>query len=201
MRKNEGGWTLIEILVVITIIATLAGLVSLTAIHSTEKKNQVVCMQHVADLVRMLESDPRYPDRDGPAFILGLVAKGHIQGRDALENLFCPGDPQESLARAGGEKAYEGLDPKKPGAWGNLTSYAGRAQKEPACTAIKGPRQVVLVADDSEDHHNQRGIVVGLTGGTAKFRDKVDDYDVARDTALVVGSGSAVEELKCLRAD
>ena len=199
MRTNESGWPLIEILVVITIIATLAGLVSLTVIRSQDKSNEVVCTQHVADLVRLLEADARYPARDGPALLMDLVAKGHIQGRDALENLFCPGDARESYDRAGGEQAYAGLDPNRPGDWGHLTSYAGRAQRDAKCATVKGAGQVVLVADDSDDHHNGRGVVVGLTGGTAKFRDKVDAYGVDKDAELVVGETSVVEELKCLR--
>ena len=60
---------------------------------------------------------------------------------------------------------------------------------------------VVIVADDSEDHHNGKGICVGLTGGVAKWRDKVDDWGLDIDTPVDVGEFSDIEELTCLRAD
>jgi hypothetical protein len=59
----------------------------------------------------------------------------------------------------------------------------------------------VLICDDSEDHHGGKGIVVGLSDGTAKWRGKVDFYGLDEETPLPVGAGSPVEELVCLRAE
>jgi len=201
--QRTRAFTLIEILVVLTIIATLAGMISALVISARQKSNRTECLHNVRQLVGMLETTgaSRYPKLAGPALILSLVQRGEIQGRDQLDLLFCPGDPHESLRDAGGEAAYEGLR-AETGGLAHLTSYAARAMTDPACIVSKSPsRSVVLIADDSEDHHDGKGIVVGLTGGVAKFRDKVDDYGLARDTPLAVGSESDREELRCLRAD
>jgi len=59
----------------------------------------------------------------------------------------------------------------------------------------------VMVCDDSEDHHDHKGFVVGLTNGSVQFREKLDFYKMSIDTVLEIGQGSAADELKCMRAD
>ena len=201
--QRRKGFTLIEVLVVITIIATIAGLVTLLIPRARAKTNQVVCQRQVKELVGLLESadDSRYPNRSGPNLILWLVARGRIAGRDALANLFCPGDMEESLDDVGVE-GYDQLDLGKRGEYGALTSYAARNQRDKRDRAVKGSMPpVVLVADDSEDHHQNRGVVVGLTGGIARWRDKLDDYQLDRAEPLTVGEGSSIPELACLRRE
>lgn len=200
MSREQRGFTLIEILVVITIIAALAGLVVPLVLEAQRKQVQAVCTDHVRQIVGLLESAERYPTASGANLVLYLVQKGQIEGRDMLEVLFCPGDHREGLESAGGEQAYRDLDLARQ-EYGHLTSYAGRDQSRPELRAARGAGAVVLIADDSEDHHYGRGVVVGLTGGVAKWRDKVDDYHMKKDTELVVGPGSAQPELACLRAD
>ena len=200
MNKGHGGFTLIEILVVLTIIATLAGMVSLLVVNAQRKRIQMECTRNVQQLVGLLESGERYPAASGANLILYLVHKGAVQGRDELEVLFCPGDERETLRDAGGEAAYKDVDLDRQ-EYGHLTSYAGRDQSRPEIRARKGARSVVLIADDSQDHHFDQGIVVGLSGGVAKWRDKVDDYEIRSDAELLVGPGSSQPELACLRAD
>lgn len=204
MRVRRCGFTLIEILVVMAIIAAIAGLVTVSISKANRKAAIVQCVSNVRDLASLLESaqDGRYPEYDGASLVLYLVSKGDLQGPDALEKLFCPGDLEESLDRAGGEAAYVGLDPARTGEYGGLTSYAGRRQRDRACRASKNnPRPTVLLCDDSEDHHQHMGIVVGLTSGAAKFRDKFNDYKLGREDAILIGEGSNVDELTCLQAD
>jgi len=203
MKRRQAGFTLIEVLVVLTIIATLAGMVVVIIGPSQRKSIQFECINNVSGIVRMIEAGAgsRYPDAAGADFVLYIVQKGEIAGPDNLKVLFCPGDHQESLALAGGEAAYADLGPGT-GDHGHLTSYAGRNQGDRMCRASRGsPRAQVLIADDSEDHHFNLGIVVGLTGGSARFRDKVDDYQMDLTRPLEVGPASAVDELKCLQAE
>lgn len=203
MRQREAGMTLIEILVVITIIATIAGMATVLISRGNEERDKFACIQHVNQLVGLLESTPgRYPEFDGPNLLLYFVKKGNIAGEDGLETFFCPGDLDESLKQAGGVEAYRNLDLSLKGEYGHLTSYAARAMTDRNCRVPRGtPIPTVLLADDSEDHHNGKGIVVGLSGGAAKFRDKVDNYDMDRETPLWVGEESPIEELVCLRAE
>ena len=203
MSRKEAGMTLIEILVVIAILATIMGTVALLIGPSTRQGDKLSCIRNVGNLVGLIETGGRgrYPESAGANFVLYVAQKGEIAGRDNLETLFCPGDQQESFTLTGGEEAYEDLDLKSYDN-GHLTSYAGRAQNDKKCRVSRGgPRAHVLIADDSEDHHHGFGFVVGLTGGTAKFRDKVDYYELALDQPIEVGEGSAVEELRCLRAE
>ena len=201
---RERGFTLIEILVVITIIGVLAGMVTLLIGPSRFMATKTECQNNVRGITGLLEvaHPSRYPSHSGPDLILYLVTTGSVVGQDQLEALFCPGDMNESFEDAGGEQAYADLDLAKSGSRGHLTSYAGRDQETVEHRAKKGAgRTMVLLADDSEDHHDGKGIVVGLTGGIAKWRDKVDRYKMSIDDPLEVGPNSTVEELKALIAE
>ena len=205
LNGKQRGFTLIEILVVVTIIGVLAGLVVVLIPRGQFEAKKVDCINNIRNIVSSLELEGgnKYPKHTGPNLILYLVNKGVLQGEEAIKLLFCPGDEKEDLKTAGGVKAYDDVELKKKGEWGGLTSYAGRDQQDANCAARKGgSKPVVLVCDDSEDHHEEKGLVVGLTGGSTQWRDKFDDYNEMRqDTPLVIGVGSSVEELKCLRAE
>jgi hypothetical protein len=170
--------------------------------RSAFEAKKIECMSNVRNIVGLLEFGAKYPAMSGPNFILYLVKKGEIEGADRLNLLFCPGDERESLAKAGGVEAYYDLDLSRRGEYGHMTSYAGRDQLNKLHAAKKGSsRTFVIVCDDSEDHHDGRGFVVGLNGGAAKWRDKVDDWNLPRGTHVEVGEESVVEELRCLRSE
>jgi hypothetical protein len=206
------GFGKVEVLSVVGIMAVLAALV-IVLMPEGERPEETstspvafaaakkTCMNNVRNIVGLLEFSPRYPEKCGPTLILYFVKKGEIQGRH-LPLLFCPGDVNESLPKVGGADAYKDLDLGKRGEYGHLTSYAGRDQLDKENAAHKGgSRACVLVCDDSEDHHDGRGFVVGITGGHAKWRDKVDAWKLPRDTHVKVGEDSVVEELRCLRSE
>ncbi|NJN14217.1 MAG: type II secretion system protein [Planctomycetes bacterium] len=198
MPRREEAFTLIELLVVITILGVLASLV-LPLVHAGRREqNKIQCIHRVRNLVGLLEQGERYPGEGGPALLLYLVKKSELRGEDELHSLFCPGDMHESLEGAGGLAAYSDLDLGRKGELGHLTSYAGRDQTRTDCRVVRGGPGAVLLADDSEDHHEGRGYVVGLTGGSITFRDKVDQWKLDRTTAVAPGEGSVVEELRCL---
>jgi len=146
----------------------------------------------VSELVRLLEvhGGNRYPNKDGAQFVLEVVKTG-LFDEHTLELLFCPGDLQEDAEGAGGPEAYQNLGSEPVG---HLSSYAGRRQTEPSCMASKTGPKKILICDDSFDHHHQEGIVVGIAGGTAKFREIEGDV-------LQLGVGSSDSELRCLSAE
>ena len=204
MRTRGLGFALVELLVLIVI---LVALVALVIVVSTQVESiphlETECMSNVRGLVSLLESVPRdaRPELDGANLILYLVKQEDLNREALLQVLFCPGDEKESLKQAGGPEAYERLD-LSVRSNGHLTSYAGRRMRDPACTVRRASgKAVVLIADDSEDHHRGTGMVVGLSGGVTKWRDKVEDYRLRPSTKLVVGPESVVEELRCLSAD
>ena len=203
MDGKQKGFTLIEILVVVTIIGVLAGLVVVLIPKGQFEAQKAECMNNVRQMVGVLEPmGTSYPKFSGPNLILYLVKKGEFQGEDNIKLLFCPADETDSFEGAGGLDAFKDLDLKKRGEYDHLTSYAGRDQLNAACAAKKGSaKSVVLICDDSEDHHDGKGFIVGLTGGAVKWRDKVDDWGMDIDASVQIGEGSSVAELECLRAD
>ena len=166
------------------------------------ERARVECMTHVRGIVSLLNFTGTlgYPQHSGTSLLLYLVKKGDIDGEKNLAVLFCPGDVNESLGLAGGEEAYRSLDFALRGDYGHLTSYAGRdiLKKGPS---VKGRRTVVLICDDSEDHHDGKGMVVGLSNGAVKWRDKVENYELSPDQKIEVGEGTKVPELECLLAE
>jgi hypothetical protein len=167
--------------------------------------HKVECLNNAKNLAGMLEATAAgrdYPKLRGPNLVLYFAAKGFLETEDHFSLLFCPGDEKESLAAAGGPEAYADIDLKKQGEYGHLTSYAGRDQLDEEHAAHTGSaKTVILLCDDSEDHHDGKGFVVGLAGGAARWRDKVDTWGLDPATKVVVGEGSVVEELRCLHAE
>lgn len=205
MHAKQKGFTLIEILVVVTIIGVLAGLVVVLIPRGQREQVKIQCTNNVRGITNLLTvaKGGALPSHGGADLVLYLVLKNEISAKDedALKTLFCPGDETETYDKAGGREAYSKLDLNRPGVSGHLTSYAGRDQLRAGCAAKLGGEAVVLVCDDSDDHHFKLGYVVGLSNGSTKFRDKVDDWKISVETTVAVGEESVVEELKCLKAD
>lgn len=202
MNGKQKGFTLIEILVVVTIIGVLAGLV-VVLIPKTQEKQQIMeCQNNQRQICAMLVADDgKAWQMSGPNIALYFVKKGDISGSN-LKLLFCPGDAQkENLVNAGGEDAYKNLDLKSQ-QYDHLTSYAGRDQTNANCAVKKGTTSPeVMLCDDSEDHHNKKGFVCGYNDGSAKWIDKVDEWDLDLSASVTIGEGSAVKALQCLRAE
>ena len=201
MKTSQKGFTLIEILVVVTIIGVLAGLVVVLIPKGQFEAKKTECMNNVRNIVGLITTGGDIPKKWGGCnLILYLVPRGDLEGDDSLKLLFCPGDPEESYDA----EAYASLQLDKKGEdYSHLTSYAGRDQENRECRAMSGStKQVILICDDSENHHDNKGFVVGFTSGAAKFRHKFDDWkkDVKKET-VKVGQDSTVEELKCLKID
>jgi len=201
MNGKQKGFTLIEILVVVTIIGVLAGLVVVLIPRSQEKAQILECTNNQRQIVGMLITEDKAWDFSGPNLLLYFVKKGLIVDSN-LKILFCPGDTlNETLEKAGGAEAYKNLDLKSQ-QYDHLTSYAGRDQSNGKCAVKKGTMSPeVMTSDDSEDHHNKKGFVCGFNDGSAKFLDKVDDWGMDLATVVTVGEGSSVKALECVRSE
>ncbi len=203
MYGKQKGFTLIEILVVVTIIGVLAGLVVVLIPRGQEEQIKISCISNVKGLNNLLtvSSGAQYPQYRGADLLICLVNKGDLQGDRSLRTLFCPGDNEETYEKAGGAEVYGKIDLTRKSAWGHLTSYAGRDQLDGKCAAKKGGESAILLCDDSDDHHFKKGFVVGWTDGGATYRSKADDWRIKFDQPVEIGENSTIDELKCLRAD
>lgn len=203
MDRTQKGFTLIEILVVVTIIGVLAGLVVVLIPKGKEKAAIAECQNNVRGLSGLFAQMKKLPTYSGVNLLLVLYKKKDLPDEGKLQLLFCPGDETgDTFERTGGIQAYKDADLKKNGEYGNLSSYAAIDQLDRECAAsLSSAKTQAIISDDSEDHHNNKGFVVGYTDGSAKFRDKFDDYQIAVETEVKVGEGSDVPELKCLRTD
>lgn len=200
---RTSGFGLLELLVVVVILVAAFSVAFLLGPDVHHHDRGVECMNNVKQLVGLLEIVRRDGALrwDGANLALCVVSLGDIEGEQRLNVLFCPVDSRESLKRAGGPEAYERLDLTSRDN-GHLTSYAGRRTTDPNCLVSRNAQSaVVLICDDSEDHHGGRGYVVGLSGNSVKWRAKVEDWGLAPDAKVVVGPDSIVEELRCVSAD
>ena len=203
MDRKQKGFTLIEILVVVTIIGVLAGLVVVLIPKGQFEAKKTECMNNVRNLCALLTTGKDIPTKYGGAnLMLYLVKHGDLPGEENLKLLFCPADKIDTWDGTGGKKAYgDSLDIKVNGEHDHLTSYAGRDQTNKKCRTGGTGEPVALVCDDSEDHHDAKGLVIGFTGGAVKFRHKFDDWEIDVKTSVQIGEGSGIEELECMRAD
>lgn len=203
MDGNHKGFTLIEILVVVTIIGVLAGLVVVLIPKGQFEAKKTECMNNVRNIVNLLTVGGKIPIKySGANLILYLVPHGDLEGEDNLKILFCPGDINDTFDGAGGGEAFQNLDLSKKAEYGHLTSYAGRNQSNSVCRVQSGTaKQEILVCDDSEDHHDKKGFVCGFTGGAVKFRHKFDDWQMDVKAPVSIGEGSTVKELECMVAE
>jgi prepilin-type N-terminal cleavage/methylation domain-containing protein len=200
MNGKQKGFTLIEILVVVTIIGVLAGLVVVLIPKSQEKMQIAECQNHQRQICSMLQTEDAAWRRSGANIPLYFVKKGDISGTN-LKMLFCPGDQQNTPETVGGEDAYKNLDLDIQ-QYEHLTSYAGRDQTRKDCQVKKGTTSPeVMLCDDSEKHHNSKGFVCGYNDGSARWIDKVDVWKLDLTTPVTIGEGSSVKALQCLRAD
>jgi len=199
MDGKQKGFTLIEILVVVTIIGVLAGLVVVLIPKGQFEAQKTQCMNNVRNLTQLMVAAPNYPPYSGANLALYWVNKRDIVGEDKLKGLFCPGDTVDTWVLSGGVDAYKDIDLSKND-YDKLTSYAGRAMTDRNCAAKKGEMETkILICDDKQQNHNNKGFVVGLNDGATKWRDKVDDWKLDLTTDVEIGEGSVVPELQCMR--
>ncbi|MEM8886178.1 MAG: type II secretion system protein [Planctomycetota bacterium] len=205
MDRKQKGFTLIEILVVVTIIGVLAGLVVVLIPKGREKANQAQCTNNIKQLCQTLISldGTKFPKQSGVNLMLYLFKGGHLaKSEENFQLLFCPGDEFDSWEDTGGVTAYNEASLDRQGENGELSSYAGRDQLDRACAAKKASTDsLALMADDSEDHHGGLGFVIGYTNASVQFKRKFEDWKIDVDTEVKVGEGSEIEVLQCLRTD
>ncbi len=199
---RRSGFSLVEILVVITIMALLVGLVSNAAINFLDKGEVTACMANLKQIAQDLElykqRRGRWPQEKGIQFLLVLTKGGKhamVSGRDS-KMFLCPGTDDDNRA-AGGDwgSAYDDFDNIDS----TSISYAGRNAID---FKVKYDTDV-LAADDNEERKNHRYATNYVTKNYAV--ESLDILDFVEDNPdlewLTVGPDSPYEPFHCLLPD
>jgi prepilin-type N-terminal cleavage/methylation domain-containing protein len=203
-RRREAGFTLVEILVVITIIAALIGLVATVVPKAQAANRRTQCANNLrnigqAILVRLSENKP-LGTQGGSAMLLNMYKNGGIRKGD--ERIFlCPGDiliRQQDTSNADFMKGYstftlDNFDPL-------LISYAGRNLKQYPLRLDLNEKLELAVdcqgADGTNGHH-PHGVNCLYDDGSVLFLDR-EALGMAdnMEEPIVVGPTSANETLR-----
>ena len=129
-RRTPGGFTLVEILVVLAILSALMAMVASAVSRAPAAKNRLVCTNNLRQLGALfLEAQLERGVRpiQGPGWLLQFLAAGAVKEGD--ERVFlCPNDPAwEASGRPGSAERYRGIDLARPPA--DLCSYVVRDWK------------------------------------------------------------------------
>ncbi len=199
---GRSGFSLVEILVVITIMALLVGLVSNAAINFLDRGEVTTCMANLKQIAQDLElykqRRGKWPQEKGVQFLLVLTKGGKhamVSGRDS-KMFLCPGTDDDNRA-AGGDwgSAYDDFDNIDS----TTISYAGRNAID---YRVKYDTDI-LAADDNEDRKNHRYATNYVTKNYAV--ESLDILDFVEDDPdlewLPVGPDSPYEPFHCLLLD
>lgn len=201
MRRRAQGFTLIEIMVVIAIIAGLISTVVIVVPKMQENQKKLTCQQNLSGLGKIFvtwrSSNMGKPPYDGQALFLSWrTKKSEIrQGDEAV--LICPGD--QAVTQPGSpeaQAAYDTIDLKNPPT--DKCSYAVRYfSKFPF--DVESPRKEIVACDrqgpDGRTMHHRDSIMVVFDDAACKPMTR-EDLGIATDSPIVVGPEATHEDLK-----
>ena len=176
---RSSGFTLVEILVVMTIIAALAAAASIMIPIGIENSRKTACSKHLKELggaylVRKL-AQPGAPAHSGSALLLSWRKEREIVREGQEELLLCPGDPHAVYPRNDADRArWDDVDLSDPS--DDLCSYAVRDFRQ--FPLEKGSGKIEIIACDRHGvdgvtAHHDGGLNVLYDDGSTKFLDRV----------------------------
>lgn len=200
MRNRAQGFTLIEILVVITIIASLAGAVLILVPRIQEKQRQTTCANHLRQLGGIYTSEsmekPGLPPHVGASLWLYYRQKHFIQ-KTREEVLTCPGDNTVRVPANEQDSAiYDDLNLNDPPV--EVCSYMGRDFVNFPLSNEAEAAQIIGCDRNGTDHqtvHHRDGLNILYDDGAVQFKDR-EFLGLTQDDPIVVGPNSDVEILR-----
>ena len=200
-RAGERGFTLVEILVVITIIAALISIVAAVIPKAAAANRKVQCANNLKNIGAMLQERAITKGlgmRGGSAMLLQTYTLGLIKRGDEKVYL-CPGDViirGQNLDDQEFKKRYEHIDLNKIDPL--LISYAGRNRKNHKLLPDSRDKQgwgVDCQGDDGKSGHHQGGVNILYEDSSVVFLDN-EALGVGVEDPIVVGPDSTIEELQ-----
>lgn len=203
-QNRQAGFTLIEILVVLAIIALIIGLVTPALFRGQDRAHVVACQKNLKEIGATIllykgSHENRFPRTSGIRFFLEPWKKHEIEHNERYAKIYvCPGDTQNTYVvdPDTGEFLLEDVD----GADSSVTSYAGRNTEDYPLRKVKLASQAI-VSDDWEFGPNHPNTINVLFADLSfKGYNIRDDLDLDPNE-LEVGDNSPVEMLQALTKD
>lgn len=213
-RARGRGFTLVEILVVITIIAALMALAVPVYQNAQDNANSTACKNNLRQMAMSLgvfknnRNKGRWPKERGIKFLLTLVKYGEIAEKD-MKVFLCPGTEDDNVAldQPGGRpgSAYADWDDLNP----MTISYAGRDNVEFPINKNKENEEVIAADDNDPVQHpdgNHRTttnfVYADATPASFDVKEAIDrGLDLMGRPCITVGPDSQFEELQKLILD
>jgi prepilin-type N-terminal cleavage/methylation domain-containing protein len=198
--SSEKGFTLVEILVVITIIAALISIVAAVIPRAQAANRRTQCANNLKNIGTMLverSTSKGLGSRGGSAMLLQTYTLRMIRKGD--ERVFiCPADGrQQNLDDAEFLKLYATIDLANINA--DLISYAGRDRKRYPLKIDSDEKEAWAVdcngADGRTEHH-PGGVNCVYDDASVRFLDREALNVTNSDEPIVVGPESTIEFLK-----
>ncbi|MEY2742059.1 MAG: Type secretion system protein precursor [Planctomycetota bacterium] len=202
--RPDRGFTLVELLTVMAIIATLAalGLTSIPAIIRNSQKTACQSnLQEIHKLLRIYEANnKRLPTASGSSFVLAVWGGQYLdKGVKEAELFFCPSTgrrPEPDLSNV----TPEGIDFTGPEQGNrqsrNALTMTDRDASSTVIIANKVPEKVVTDEDKKNLPHKGYGICVLYLQGSTDF---IDSEQFGPEQIPILGPDSPIEKLRWLR--
>ena len=201
MRRKAQGFTLIEIMVVIAIIAGLIGTVAIIVPQMQEKQRRFTCQNNLSQLGGIFVAErtekmgkPKY---DGVALWLSWRANGSKirEGQEAV--LICPGDNGiASPDSPDAKQKYTEVDLKNPAT--DLCSYTSRDFSTYPLSNESTKVQIIGCdrnGPDGRTAHHKNGLNAVFDDGSSRFMER-EELGISGDDPIVVGPESSNDTLK-----
>ena len=188
---TQRGFTLVEILVVITIIAALIGMVAAVIPRAVVANRKVQCQSNLRNIGGVLMErlvNGKMGSRGGPAMLLQAYTLALI--REGDERVFlCPNDPAwEESGKPGFSGRYRRIDLDHPDP--ALCSYRVRDTKRFPLRSDSTRKEPLAACPHHED-----GVTVLYDDGSVQFLDRAA-LGLGPKDPVVVGPGSPAEVLR-----
>jgi prepilin-type N-terminal cleavage/methylation domain-containing protein len=201
MRRKAQGFTLIEIMVVITIIAALVSTVAIIVPKMQESQRQMSCMNNLSQLGQVylteaMENKGKAQKYSGVALWLSYRKGAHQIQRGNEKVLICPGDNIAMPETEEDKKRWDNVDLANPGT--DLCSYAARDFQNYPIGAEEKDKQIIgsdRQGTNQKTMHHKNVIIVVYEAGDTQKMDR-ESLGVDSESPIIVGPDAQNEQLK-----
>ena len=194
MRRRTQGFTLIEIMVVIAIIAGLVTAVAVMVPKMQETQRKTSCMGNLGQLggvflTRKMENPARATKYSGVALWLSYRKDGSDVRRGDEKALWCPGDNGVQLpANDDEKKKWDNVDLDNP--QDGLCSYAARDFKNAQLNIESKDKEIIGCDRQGSNGHTMQhkgGICIVYDAGDAGFLLR-EELGVSAEEDVAIGA-------------